>query len=145
MWIIGYPNGSTFSYPAITHLPTYITPSANGINITVQDLKLNMTNYTCSLDVLVPDPMSGLISHMPLLSRTGTLIITFPVVLFRIFSQQNNHSSTIRRGETLPFQIIKEGGGHYMYNVTVRSTGMYIITTIIITEQSVLTSIMLHG
>ena len=126
MWTIGNSDGTISFYPAHVHLPAYITQTPEGIDVTIQDFKLNLTNYTCSLEAFVPNPTTGLPSAISLHSHTGILTITFPPVSFYLLSQhgQGNHSAHVREGETIFFQVIKEGGGNHTYNVTTNITGI---------------------
>ena len=125
-WTIGYSNGTTIHLLNFQNLPAYFKFSYEGIQVSVEDLKLNLTNYSCSIHYILPDLNSGIFTTAVVQSRTGVLTINFPFVVFRLLSQHDTgvHSAHVREGETINFRVIKEGGENYTYYVTVHSTGM---------------------
>ena len=125
-WIIGYPNGSFSPILHADSLPAYIRVIAEGISVSVTNVKYNFTNYTCSLDHIVPDLTSGIFKVVPLWSFTGILTINFPRVSFHLESQYGTKIKNIfvREGEMIELKIIKKGGENYTYNVTVHITGL---------------------
>ena len=123
MWIIGNSNGTISSYRAHVLLPAHIKHTLEGIDVTIQDTKLNLTNYTCLLEVYIPNPTTGDPSRGPLQSQTGILTVDFPSISFYLLLQ-HDRGVHVREGEMIYFRIIKEGGGNHTYNVTVKSTGI---------------------
>lgn len=120
-----------FKWNCVTK-PDYFTltimPTREGIDVTVQDLRINLTRYSCSFHYLVPDPMSDAFLVKEVESHAGLLVINFPAVFFRLLSlsqfDRGIHDTYVRKGETISFRIIKQGDENYTFNATVHSTGM---------------------
>lgn len=128
-WTIGYPNGTISRYLNAVILPVFISVIPEGIVVSLTSLKYNLTNYTCIIDHIVPNPTSGIFEIVPLHSRTGILTIIYPSVTFYLASEYDTNIVYIRKGETMYLKILKKGGENYTYNVTLYSTAGLIMSS----------------
>ena len=126
VWRIGYSNGTLLSHYSSSS-STYMSVAADGLKVSIQDLALNVSNYTCSFewwDVILE---SGITHSVIQRSDTGILTINYFSATFSLISQNSiePHVTYITKGETIHLTIKKEGGGSY--NVTVHSTSKRIL------------------
>lgn len=121
-WIIRFSNGTTVT-PSLP-LPVNHVPTLEGLNVTVKDIALNLTSYTCYYEYLFPESGSQFISRT-IMSDTG--ILTISNLLFNFYLEFTDDWATNkvygRSGENIGFSIIKNGTGDFIVNVTINSSG----------------------
>ena len=115
-WDITFSNGSTLQ----NDFPSNHTLRPDGLEVTVEDIRLNLTAYTCFYEILMPNNRHHLsYSAYPVLSTSGYLTITFPNTTFSLYESRSHR----KIGETFQFVLRKYGGGNFTFNVTLHTTG----------------------
>ena len=123
-WIIEFSNGTTIT-PSLP-LPINHVPTSEGLNVTVNDVALNLTSYTCYYEYLFPVSGSEFTSRT-VMSNTGILTISNLLLNFYLeFTDDRATNKNLiysRSGEKIGFSIIKNGTGDFTVNVTINSSG----------------------
>ena len=116
-WDITFPNGSRL----YNDLPSNHVLRPNGLEVTVEDIRLNLAAYTCFYDILVPSNNHFSYSASPIYSESGILTISFPNTVFSLVNNRIHR----RIGETFNFTLRKYGGGDFKFNVSLHTTGKH--------------------
>ena len=121
-WIIEFSNGTTIT-PSLP-LPVNHVPTSEGLNVTVNDVALNLTSYTCFYEYLFPGSGSEFVIRT-VMSNTGILTISNLLLNFYLEFTDDRATNKIygRRGERIDFSILKNGTGDFIVNVTINSSG----------------------
>ena len=117
-WKIKFSNGTTM-YSFRDNLPFNHVLTATGLSVTIEDIELNFTAYTCYYLILVPDGRNN--RPLRVYSNTGYLTINFPYTAFSL-SPLESSKTYFRVGENISFIVIKRGGGNFSFNVTVNTS-----------------------
>ena len=116
LWQIRFSNKSTIIVIGRDNLPPNHVRNATGLSVTVEDIELNFTAYTCFYLINVPYAES----YQPcrVYSNTGYLTINFPHTAF-ILSLPAGSKPYVSVGQSINFLVNKQGGGDFTFNVTV--------------------------
>lgn len=126
LWTIGYSNGTVL--PPSSSPPSHMSITAGGLDVTIQDFSLNISNYMCSTQAYDVILKSGQTVSYLQNSSMGVLTINYFSAIFSLISQSSRYSDSdahvanITKGEAIRLTIKKEKGGSYVqYIVTVHS------------------------
>ena len=111
------------SYPPANKLPINHIVTSKGLNVTVEDLELNLTTYQCFYTMFVPDEHRiGYYKPVAVNSTIGSLMINFPYTTFLLQLPQGS-TTYARVGETIHFDAVKQGGGNFTFILALEITG----------------------